>query len=139
MLARALSLAVVGFVMVTSAAFAHDGRAQTYIHQPLAVIAVVQTVTSTQDGHGVTSMPVLAGYSEQVDCDEGGAGIPCSEDGPAAHMSGSCCNIACHAALVVLTIQDLGADELGGSRLAAFAGMLVGRPGDLAERPPKRG
>jgi hypothetical protein len=54
-------------------------------------------------------------------------------------MSGSCCNIACHAALAAPTIEDPGADEPGGSRLAAFADMLVGQPRARTERPPKRG
>lgn len=136
MLTRALSLAVVGFVLVTSTASAHEGRAQNRIHLHAAVI---QTTQLAQDGHAVTNTPVLAGYAVQVDCDEGGAGIPCSEDGPAAHMSGSCCNIACHAALAAPAIKDGGANELGGSRLAAFTDMLVGQLGARTERPPKRG
>lgn len=133
MLVRALSLAVVGFVLMTSAASAHEGRSQNRIYQHAAV---VKTTQLAQDGRAVTNTPVLA---VQADCDEGGAGIPCSEHGPAAHMSGSCCNIACHAALAAPTIEGPGADERGGSRLAAFADMLVGQPRARTERPPKRG
>lgn len=134
-LVRTLSFAVVGSVLVTSAASAHDGRAQD---RTLQLIAVAQA-SFAQDGRGVASMPAVADPSMRVDCDEGGAGIPCSEDGPAAHMSGSCCNIACHAALTAPTIEDPGADELGGSHLPVFADMLVGQPGARTERPPKRG
>lgn len=135
-LVRALSLAVVGFVMATSAVSAHEGRAQSRIYQHAAV---VKTTELAPDGYGVTNAPVLAGYGVRADCDEGGAGIPCSEDRPAAHMSGTCCNIACHAALAAPTIEDLGADQPGDSRLAALTDMLVGRAGDRTERPPKRG
>lgn len=132
-LVRALSLAVVGFVLITSAASAHEGRAQNRIHLHAAVN---QTTQLAQDGRAVTNTPVLA---VQADCDEGGAGIPCSEDGPAAHMSGSCCNIACHGALAAATIEDPGAYEPSGSSLAGLTDLLVGRAGDRTERPPKRG
>lgn len=135
-LVRALSLAVVGFVLMTSAASAHEGRAQNRIHLHAAVS---QTTQLAQDRRAVTNAPVSAGHSVQVDCEGGGAGIPCPEDGPAPHMSGSCCNIACHAALAAATIEDPGAYELSGPSLAGPTDLLVGRADDRTERPPRRG
>lgn len=134
-LVRALSVAVVGFVMVAGAASAHEQRAHSRIHHPMEV---VHETDSVERSHGVMNMPVLTDLSVRADCEEGGAGIPCSEDGPGAHMVGSCCTIACHAAVATALVGPLSDTELPGSIVAGLAGALAGRPSDRTERPPKR-
>lgn len=66
------------------------------------------------------------------------ASTPCSEENPSDDYAGSCCSIACHAALVAPPIELIGSAELLGLRIVELVGRLEGRSRDRAERPPKR-
>jgi len=129
-----LSLAVVGFLLSTGVAKAHDGHVKNG-DLPKA------SFQSTAPADGSRDLGILEGslsgeFSVQLGHDDGGS-APCSEDQSAGHGSGACCIVACHAALAVLLFDPIASPELPSSPIPALASKLGEQSGDRTERPPK--
>jgi hypothetical protein len=133
LLARAFALAAVGFVVAAGAAAAHEGYVPTDPHGRHASTPVA-SVTLHSDDYAASELP--ADVVVQGDHNNQNS-APCSEDRAGGHASGTCCTVACHAALAAPPIGLGGSPELASSRIVAFVGMLEGRSSDRAERPPK--
>lgn len=133
-LAGALSLAVMGFVLATGAAVAHDGHVPKG-DQPNASAQTTRTADPLRD-LGTSEVLASSEFSMQADHD-GHSSAPCSKDRSAGHASGNCCTVACHAALAAPPLDPVGSFMLPSSRIVGLADMLVGRLGDRTERPPK--
>jgi len=130
-LAGALSLAVMGFVLAAGAAAAHDGRMLNG-NQPQAYVQTAESPQHLRD-LGFSEVPELSVQADQDVQDS----VPCSKNHTAGHVSGSCCTVACHAALAAPYVDPVGSFVLPSSRIVGLAGVLVGRSGDRTERPPK--
>ncbi len=139
-IARALFLAVVGFVIASSGAFAHGGTSSAISGQP---VAQVQT-TAEQDARlaiaqltKVLTVAVAPGdRSERADRP---GGEPCSDEAPGGHLPGGCCKVACHSALAAFTPEPAGTSNPTSQYVAGLGDTLVGQSGACTERPPKRG
>jgi len=132
LLARALSLAVVGFVMAAGAASAHDGRMPAAGDQLRSQVQTAQAAHHVR-AHDLAEVPIVLDLSVQADH----GGIPCSEDQSTGHLPGECCTVACHAALAAPPVEPVGNLELPSARIVGLTGMLVGQSTDRTERPPK--
>jgi len=129
-LMRALFFALVGVVLVSGTAFAHG--------------AVTESASDWSDQHAQLQVrhhnaAPIKDLAVQVASEQGQhtAG-PCSGESSGGHFGDSCCNIACHAALTTPLVEPAGTTESPRHYLATVSDMLVGRPGDRSERPPKR-
>lgn len=135
LIVRALFLALVGFLIVSGTAFAHGGATAAMGNQPPGQ---VQTAAE-QDTHDIQRPAAKALTSQERPEQAGRSGSePCSDDGPGGHLTGGCCNVACHAALAALAVDPAGSINPITQYIAGLSDMLVGRPNDRAERPPKR-
>lgn len=129
--ARAFLIALVGFVVASGAAFAHgglkaaaDGRAH-------------ERVTAAEPyAHEIQLTKAMTSWAASQQTDP--SGEPCSEEQPGGHVGGGCCHVACHGALAAPTVEPPGSRVSVSRDPASLSGMLVGRPNDCAERPPKR-
>jgi|LNFM01.1.fsa_nt_gb hypothetical protein len=133
-LAGALSLAVMGFVLATGAAAAHD------VHVPKGDQSnpSAQTAQTADPLRDLGTSEVLASSELSMQADHNGnSSVPCSKERSAGHASGNCCTVACHAALAAPHLDPVGSLVLPSSRIVGLADMLVGRLGDRTERPPK--
>lgn len=133
-LAGALSLAVMGFVLATGAAAAHD------VHVPKGDQSnpSAQTAQTADPLRDLGTSEVLASSELSMQADHNGnSSVPCSKERSAGHASGNCCTVACHAALAALHLDPVGSLVLPSSRIVGLTGILVGRSGDRTERPPK--
>lgn len=133
-LVGALSLAVMGFMLATGAAAAHD-RHVPRGDQPSASAQTTQAANPLRD-LGVSEVLASSELSMQADHD-GHSSVPCSKNRSAGHISGNCCTVACHAALATPHVDPAGSFVLPSSRIIGLTVMLVGRSGDPTERPPK--
>lgn len=133
LLARALALAAVGFVFAAGAAAAHERHIATDAQERHAVMPAASS-THHSDDYAASELP--ADMAVQADHDSQGS-APCSEDRAGGHPSGTCCTVACHAALAAPPIGFVRSSELANPRIVAFDDMLEGRSSDRAERPPK--
>lgn len=132
--AGALSLAVMGFVLATGAAAAHDGHVPKG-DQLNASAQTTQTADPLPD-LGISEVLASSELSMRA-AHDGHSSAPCSKDRSAGHASGNCCTVACHAALAAPYLDPVGSLVLPSSRIVGLADMLVGRLGDRTERPPK--
>ena len=131
LLARALSLAAVGFVLAAGAAAAHERHVAADAQERHAVMPVA---SSTHHSDVASELP--ADMAVRADHDSPGS-APCSEERSGRHLSGTCCTVACHAALDAPPIGFVGSPELANPRIVALVDMLEGQSSDRAERPPK--
>jgi hypothetical protein len=132
----ALSLTVVGFLLVTGTAAAHDGHVAKG-DQPKAS---AQRTGSAGDVRHLRIADVLP-LSELL-VQAGGddhESVPCSKGRSAGHVSGNCCTVACHGALAASPADPMGSLMMPGSHVVGLTGMLKGRSGHRTERPPKLG
>lgn len=133
-LAGALSLAVMGFVLATGAAAAHDG----HVPKGDQLDASAQTTQAADPLRDLGISEVLASSELSMQADhDGHSSVPGSNGRSAGHVSGTCCTIACHAALAAPPVDPVGSFVLPSSRIVGLTGMLAGRSGDRTERPPK--
>lgn len=129
-----LSLAVVGILLATGAATAHDGHVQ---NGDLSKVSLESTApTNGSRDLGTLNVPLSAEFKVQPGHDDGGS-PPCSEDQSADHGAGTCCIVACHAALAVQLFDPLGSPDLPSSPIPGLTNKLGEQSGDRTERPPK--
>lgn len=139
MLAQIVPLAIMALALAGGSAFAHGGHAAAHDH----AVAQVQAADVERQPMGEA---LTAGMSDSITAlqanDPGHAadqgGMPCSGDHQKGD-SGTCCTIACHAALTAPIVEPLGALEPPSVRVVGLADMLEGRSSDCTERPPKLG
>jgi hypothetical protein len=134
-LMRVLLLAAAGFVLAAGGAAVHEGRIATDTQERHASMQVTSATHHARDS-AASELP--ADLAVHVD-HQRETSVPCSEGRAGGHPSGTCCTVACHAALAAPPIGLLGSSELSVSRIVALADMLEGRSNDRTERPPKRG
>lgn len=127
MLTQVVSLAMVALAFMVGSAFAHGSHDQV----------ATQIQANDVEWHESSA----SGTSRSVMMPAGGAGpgdILCSnEHQKTGSASGSCCTIACHAALAAPAIEPLGAHEPPSVRIVGLIDMLEGRSSDRTERPPR--
>lgn len=130
-----LPFAVVGFLLATGVAMAHDGHVRSG-----DLPKVSSQSTAAADGSrdlGILDVSLSGEQSVLPGHDDRGS-APCSEDQSDGHGSGTCCIVACHAALAVLLFDPIASPELPGSPIPGLADRLGEQSGDRTERPPKR-
>jgi hypothetical protein len=141
LLARIVSLAMMGLALTVGSALAHGGPAA--VHDQ--AVTQVQAPDMKRQPGGESSMTdtsdsIAAMQANDADHAADQGGMPCSGNPHGAgSASGSCCTIACHAALATPYIEPLGALEPPSVRVVGLADMLEGRSSDRTERPPKLG
>lgn len=138
---RVLSLALMGFVVASGAAFAHEAygpsgvdvqRTVAHAHHKAGPVVdrSSDVATADQPAISVATRHAVHGTSSEA---------PCSEDRAGGHGKGTCCTMACHAALPTPLIDPVGSHGLHGLRVPGLTNMLVGRSSDRTERPPRIG
>ena len=131
MLTQVVSLAMVALALTVGSAFAHGNHDQ--------VATQLQANDTERQPGDESSASGTSGSVMVMQADGAGPGdMPCSDDHQkTGSASGTCCTMACHAALAAMTIEPLGAHEPPSVRVVGLADMLEGRSGDRAERPPR--
>ena len=138
---RVLALALMGLVVAAGAALAHEGyrlavvdvqRVAVHADHAVGHAAYRSSDVATALQATMSVAPLNAAHSAAGD-------VPCSEDRADGHGAGTCCTMACHAALPASPVGPVGSQALPGLRVAGLTNMLVGRSGDRAERPPRIG
>ena len=131
---RAVLWAAIGLTLSAGMATAHQGHISAVAD---GVQASTEVVHRSQ-AHGTVSDQAQAEDGQQaMSVDHGD--LPCSSGGNPGHFSGSCCTVACHAALTVIAPQPFDSHELPLQRVATWIERLEGRSSDRTERPPKIG
>lgn len=165
LLLRALALAAVGFVLAAGAAAAHERYIAAHAQERHSVMQMVSPGHHS-DGYARPELPsdmavqtgntvrflayrsgdvALALHEATLAVEPGhsthsaASDAPCSENRADGDISGSCCTMACHAALPTSRFGPPGNQRLSGLRVAGLTNMLVGRSNDRAERPPRIG
>jgi len=132
--ARVLLLAAAGLVLAVGTAFAHERHVATNTTENYAIS--VSSAAHFSGGYAPSESPEeLAVQAEPASH----SSTPCSDDRAGGHFSGTCCTIACHAALTAPSIGLVGSPELPSPHVVAFVGILEGLSSDRTERPPKLG
>lgn len=138
---RVLLLAAMGFIVTSGAAFAHEAygpfgvdvqRTVAHASHKAGRNAYQSSEVATADHAAISAATQNAVYGVSGEA-------PCSEDRAGGHGAGTCCTMACHAALPPPLIDAVGSHGLPGLRVAGLTDMLVGRSSDRAERPPRIG
>lgn len=129
LLARALLLAVTSLVIATGVVTAHGASSMASDPSPWRID--VQAAHYAHDGWATKK----ATYAVVIEEHDAG---PCAGHTSDGHSPDGCCSIACHASLAMVATENPGTCEPGKFRPAGFSDMLVGRPSDCNDRPPKR-
>jgi len=117
--------------MLAGTAVAHEGHTASGERR-----AQIQAPSSTHQTYDQEASE-LPSNAAVLQADRQSGSVPCSDDRAAGHASGTCCTIACHAALATPPVEPARTREHPKTRVALLTGMLEGRSGDRAERPPK--
>lgn len=128
-LVRVIFLVVMGFVLAPGAAMAHG---ESTMASDLSPRRLEVQAAHHMDVARTIESPTFIVAAERNNRDVGS----CADPPSGYHVAGACCSIACHAALAA-AFEGPGSCEVGKFRMAKPADMLVGRPSDGAERPPK--
>lgn len=129
-LAQAVLLALAALVLTAGVASAHGGHAGTDARP--AAEAAVPMAASPHQGFAAIASDVEEGIEAIVDHRENS----CPTGTPAKH-TGSCCTIACHAAMTSVPLDAWVGPRAASSLPAGLSDMLEGRCGDRSERPPR--
>ena len=133
---RAVLLAVIGLALSAGMATAHQGHISPAAEGVLASTEVVHS-SQAHNPRTVSGQARAEDDQQAMSVDHGD--LPCSSGGNPGHFSGSCCTVACHAALTAIAPQPFGSHELPLQRVATWIERLEGRSSDRTERPPKLG
>lgn len=147
LIARALFVALLGFFFASGSAFAHSAFTPSALAHPAVILGGVPVgdwpseeveATAAQSSRDAELTKALTSQAAFGQADASSA--PCSDDQPGGlHHAGSCCNVACHAALAAPIVESAGVGDPAGRDIASLSDMLVGRPHDRTERPPRHG
>jgi len=130
-LAQAVLLALAAWVLAAGVASAHGGHAGVYTRSSSESVSSLPAASQHKD--------IAAGRAELA---EGNHAFversedPCPAGNPAKH-TGSCCTVACHAAMAAPAIDPWIGPRVVSPLFAALSDMLEGRCGDRSERPPR--
>lgn len=128
-LAKAVLLAVAAWVLTAGVASAHGGHAGV---DSRSSSESVSSLHATQHNDMAGSAELAEGNHAFVERSKD----PCPAGNPAKH-TGSCCTVACHAAVAAAAIDPWIGPRVVSPLLAALSDMLEGRGGDCSERPPR--
>lgn len=129
-LAQAVLLALSAWVLAAGTASAHGTHANADTR--IASVAASSLGAHQREDLAALDAELADGNQAFVDRDESS----CPTGTPANHM-GSCCTIACHAAMPAPAIDPWVGPQTSSSLLVALSDMLEGRCGDRSERPPR--
>lgn len=139
LIARALFLALMGFLIVSGTAFAHGGATSAIGDQQSGQVQAAAKQEARDTALTLVKLTKALTSQERSKQAERSGNEPCSDDGPGGHPGGDCCcKVACHSALATLTAEPTGTGDPASRYIASLSDMLVGLPADSAERPPKR-
>ena len=138
---RVLSLALMGLVVAAGAAFAHEGYRPAVVDVQRVAVQADHTVghAAYRSSDVATALQTTVSVEPPHAAHSAAGDVPCSEDRADGHGAGTCCTMACHAALPALLVGPVGSQSLPGLRVTGLTNMLVGRSSDRAERPPRIG
>jgi hypothetical protein len=156
-LMRAALLALLGLALSAGVAAAHGGHKAPRAGAAVPAVGDVrQTAAHPDAGHHATghhaaghldaerdelAVSELSWIDGPTGHDHANRdGLPCRSSGEGAgHFSGSCCTVACHAALTSAGVLPPVPPEPPHRCVATLADTLEGRSSDRAERPPRLG
>jgi len=129
-LAQAVLLALAAWVLTAGVASAHGGHAGMDTRSPSEAVSSLPASQHRDLTAGSTEL--AEGNEAFVDRGEDS----CPTGNPAKH-AGSCCAVACHAAMAAPAIDPWIGPRAVSSLISGLNDMLEGRYGDRSERPPR--
>lgn len=129
-IAQAVLLALAAWVLTAGIASAHGGHASMDARLPSEAVS---SLSASQHRDLTAGSAELAEENEAF-VERGKDSCPTGN--PTKH-TGSCCTVACHAAMTAPAIDPWIGPRVVSPILAGLNDMLEGRCGDRSERPPR--
>lgn len=127
---RALLFALMGVVFAAGTASAHGQAAsatlRTYVADQFQK-AQAKNIEAMRDMAEQVDYPALSTSGQRSDGNQ-----------PCAHLDDCCCNLGCHTALAAPPTAPVRTRAAPSPYVTDLPDLLAGRPGDRAEKPPKR-